>query len=151
MAAPVTAAPQRRAAPQINAFVVGAILVIVASVSLLAFVTLRLAPLNNGATVETYVQGAGYPLHGGLAGPSRVSVFDQHPLDNQAGSFTVGYPLHGGLAGPSRMGTVAASELWDRLPAPWRPRRAEPRCRSSNRPSYPHGGFAGPSRADDDR
>ena len=150
MAAPVTAAPQRRAAPQINAFVVRAILVIVATVSLLAFVTLRLAPLNNGATVETYVQGTGYPLHGGLAGPSRVSVFDQHPLDNQAGSFSVGYPLHGGLAGPSRLGTVATSSYG--IGYPLHGGLAGPsRMSTFDRPSYPHGGFAGPSRVGEGR
>ena len=150
MSAPVTAAPQRRAAPQLSAFVVGAILVIVASISLLAFATLRLNSPDSGAGVETYVQGAGYPLHGGLAGPSRVSVFDQHPLDNQAGSFSVGYPLHGGLAGPSRMGTVAISSYG--IGYPLHGGLAGPsRMSTFDRPTYPHGGFAGPSRADDDR
>ena len=38
----------------------------------------------------------GYPLHGGLAGPSRVTT-------NAADSFAPGYPLHGGLAGPGRV------------------------------------------------
>ena len=71
MSAPVTTAPQRRAAPQVSAFMVGAILVIVASISLLTLATLRLNSPDSGAVVETYVQGAGYPLHGGLAGPSR--------------------------------------------------------------------------------
>jgi hypothetical protein len=150
MAAPVTAAPRRRAAPQISAYVVGAILLIVVSVSLLAFVTLRLSSPDNGETVETYVQGDGYPLHGGLAGPSRVSVFDQHPLVNQGGSFGVGYPLHGGLAGPSRAGTIASSSYG--IGYPLRGGLAGPSRRSTfDRPSYPHGGFAGPSRADGDR
>jgi hypothetical protein len=150
MSAPVTAAPQRRAAPQSSAFVVGAILVIVASVSLLALVTLRLSSPDNGATVETYVQGDGYPLHGGLAGPSRVSVFDQHPLVNQAGRFSVGYPIHGGLAGPSRAGTIATSTYG--IGYPLHGGLAGPsRMSMFDRPSYPHGGFAGPSRADADR
>jgi len=96
MSAPVTAAPQRRAAPQISAFVVGAILVTVASASLLVFVNLGLNSTDNGADVETYVQGAGYPLHGGLAGPSRVGT-------DAISSYGIGYPLHGGLAGPSRV------------------------------------------------
>ena len=147
MSAPVTAAPQRRAAPQVSAFVVGAILVIVASVCLMA---LRLPSASNHQTaaVETSCRSAirctaasparaacrhstiirlsirrhlcfGYPLHGGLAGPSRVGTI-------AISSYGIGYPLHGGLAGPSRMSTF-------------------------DRPSYPHGGFAGPSRADDDR
>jgi hypothetical protein len=38
--------------------------------------------------------GAGYPAHGGLAGPSRVGV--------SAGP-SIGYPAHDGLAGPSQI------------------------------------------------
>ncbi len=41
--------------------------------------------------------GRGYPLHGGLAGPSRVQR-ELHP------GYGPGYPLHGGLAGPSSVG-----------------------------------------------
>ena len=150
MSAPVTAAPQRRAAPQLSAFVVGAILVIVASISLLVFATLRVTSPDNGATVETYSQGAGYPLHGGLAGPSRVSVFGQHSLDNQAGSFGAGYPVHGGLAGPSRAGTIAISSFG--IGYPLHGGLAGP-SRASNveGATYPHGGFAGPSRVGEDR
>ena len=44
--------------------------------------------------------GAGYPLRGGLAGPSRpLSAVDA------TGHYGAGYPLRGGLAGPSRVGT----------------------------------------------
>jgi hypothetical protein len=52
-----------------------------------------------GTSAENELDAAyanGYPLHGGLAGPSRVGI-------NDAGSFAPGYPLHGGLAGPSRV------------------------------------------------
>jgi hypothetical protein len=42
--------------------------------------------------------GDGYPLHGGLAGPTRLQV-DEHP------GYGAGYPLHGGLAGPSSVGS----------------------------------------------
>ena len=57
----------------------------------------------------------GYPLHGGLAGPSRVAIID-------AGSFAPGYPRHGGLAGPSRIvdagdARVIGVLLWDDLAA----------------------------------
>ena len=57
----------------------------------------------------------GYPLHGGLAGPSRVEI-------NDAGSFAPGYPRHGGLAGPSRIvdagdARVIDALLWDDLAA----------------------------------
>jgi hypothetical protein len=41
--------------------------------------------------------GAGYPLQGGLAGPSRVAI------TREAGSFAPGYPLHGGFAGASQV------------------------------------------------
>ena len=42
--------------------------------------------------------GAGYPFHGGLAGPSRhLSAVDL------AAHYGPGYPLHSGLAGPSRV------------------------------------------------
>ena len=38
--------------------------------------------------------GSGYPLHGGLAGPTNAQL-RPHP------GYGFGYPLHGGLAGPS--------------------------------------------------
>jgi hypothetical protein len=74
---------------------------------------------------ETQAYGAGYPLHGGLAGPSRfVPGFD---LD---GHYAAGYPLHGGLAGPSR--SLPVFDLDGHHGA-----------------GYPlNGGLAGPSRAD---
>ncbi|HEU5204044.1 MAG TPA: hypothetical protein VFU17_07100 [Candidatus Limnocylindrales bacterium] len=43
---------------------------------------------------------SGYPLHGGLAGPSRVGQVSTVDMANHYGS---GYPLHGGLAGPSQV------------------------------------------------
>jgi hypothetical protein len=50
-------------------------------------------------TTDSQAYGTGYPLHGGLAGPSRrgVSTVDL------SGHYGAGYPLHGGLAGPSRV------------------------------------------------
>ena len=50
-------------------------------------------------TIDSPAYGAGIPLHGGLAGPSRVGQVD---LTRHYGP---GYPLHGGLAGPSRVDT----------------------------------------------
>jgi hypothetical protein len=50
------------------------------------------------AAAVSRVYGAGYPLHGGLAGPSR-SMQAIDPSDH----YGPGYPLHGGLAGPSRI------------------------------------------------
>ena len=91
MSAPVIAARQRRTSPHISAFMVGVILVVAAGISLLAFVNVGPISPSNGADTATYARGAGYPLHGGLAGPSRVSVFNG-----------LTFP-HGGLAGPSRV------------------------------------------------
>jgi hypothetical protein len=51
-------------------------------------------------TIDSPAYGAGYPLHGGLAGPSRVGPISKVDLARHYGS---GYPLHGGLAGPSRV------------------------------------------------
>jgi hypothetical protein len=97
--------------------------------------------------------GPGYPLHGGLAGPSRVgqtstvagplSAVDagrysaagsSGPMSavDLAGHYGPGYPLRGGLAGPSRVGVVITDA-------------------GSLAPDYPlHGGLAGPSRASND-
>ena len=96
MAAPVFANPQRRMAPRLSAFAVGVILVIAASVSLVVLTTQRLGATDAGGNAQTFAQGAGYPLHGGLAGPSRVGTI-------ATSSYGLGYPLHGGLAGPSRV------------------------------------------------
>lgn len=65
--------------------------------------------------------GTGYPLHGGLAGPSRLEPRAEHP------GYGTGYPQHGGLAGPSRSGGQAEHPGYG--------------------VGYPlHGGLAGPSR-----
>jgi hypothetical protein len=54
---------------------------------------------SHDVTIDSPAYGAGIPLHGGLAGPSRVGQVD---LTRHYGP---GYPLHGGLAGPSRVDT----------------------------------------------
>lgn len=64
----------------------------------------RLSPKDGWEAALLQPQGAaieakfanGYPLHGGLAGPSRVAI-------NWAGGFAPGYPLQGGLAGASQV------------------------------------------------
>ena len=109
---------------------------------------------SSDITVESMPYGDGYPLHGGLAGPSRVSVFDMSPITN-GGSFAPGYPLHGGLAGPSRASVTNDAGSF----APGYPLRgglAGPsRVAGSNQaggfaPGYPlHGGLAGPSQVDE--
>jgi hypothetical protein len=49
-------------------------------------------------TIESPAYSVGYPLHGGLAGPSRVG---QASTVDLARRYAHGLPLHGGLAGPS--------------------------------------------------
>ena len=88
-------------------------------------------------TNQGQAYGVGYPLHGGLAGPSRIGPratvaapsarVSAAVLANHYGS---GYPLHGGLAGPSRPLQVVD-------PA------------GHYGPGYPlHGGLAGPGLVD---
>ncbi len=88
-------------------------------------------------TIDSQAYGVGYPLHGGLAGPSRVGQVSKVAGPNGsmsradlAGHYGPGYPLHGGLAGPSR--TLSAVDLAGHYG-----------------PGYPlGGGLAGPSRVD---
>ena len=54
-------------------------------------------PNRDGTTITQQHPGYGYPVPGGLAGPSWVQR-EQHP------GYGTGYPLHGGLAGPSSVG-----------------------------------------------
>lgn len=124
MAAPIVAIPTRsRTFPQVSLFAVAMAVVVVASIALIALAASRLA-MDTSTSVEHPGYGAGYPVHGGLAGPSRVSIFD-HP------GYGAGYPLHGGLAGPSRLSAVDQPGYGVGYPL--------------------HGGLAGPSRADGGR
>jgi hypothetical protein len=82
---------------------------------------------SRDVTTQGQADGMGYPLHGGLAGPSRVGQVSTVDL---AGHYGAGYPFHGGLAGPSRLLSAV-----------------DPAARYG--PGYPlHGGLAGPSRID---
>jgi hypothetical protein len=75
------------------------------------------------AAMNSHAYGTGYPLHGGLAGPSRAGGGSTADVGDHHGP---GYPLHGGLAGPS------LSSLIDHA--------------GHHGPAYPlHGGLAGPS------
>ena len=123
MEAPVIATPTRsHTASGFATFVAAAVLTISAVVGLVA-----LAAWSPWSAVDADVipaqYGEGYPLHGGLAGPSRISVFDQYAASR------AGYPLHGGLAGPSRVASVEQSGFSAGYPL--------------------HGGLAGPSQLDD--
>ena len=86
--------PRSRWLP-VGLLITGLLVVTVAAAALAP----RLGTLGQGAnrvSAEHVGYGSGYPLHGGLAGPSGVRVV-QHP------GYGSGYPLHGGLAGPSQV------------------------------------------------
>ena len=94
MAAPTFATTARtRPAPRLGIFSIAIVALIAAAVLAVAIWTQVASTPDVRVVNQPY--GAGYPLHGGLAGPSAV-------VTNQAGSFAPGYPLHGGLAGPSQ-------------------------------------------------
>jgi hypothetical protein len=75
---------------------VAVIFAVVAAVSLMAFMAWNLGAANSSRAAETQSYAVGYPLHGGLAGASRVTTVEQTGIG-------IGYPMHGGLAGPSRV------------------------------------------------
>ena len=80
------------------------LVVVLMAVAVASFVV---AGRPTGATIEGNLAveakyANGYPLHGGLAGPSRIAI-------DSAGGFAPGYPLQGGLAGPSHIDEADAS------------------------------------------
>jgi hypothetical protein len=94
VSAPVIATTRRaRTLPQFGVLALAALVAVAAAITTLAIASSTGSP-NDRSVVENHYVG-GYPLHGGLAGPSRVSIFE-HP------SYGAGYPTHGGLAGPNR-------------------------------------------------
>ena len=110
-----------------------AILAVVA-VALIGVGVWSQAGSTRDVTTDSQAYGMGYPLHGGLAGPSRVgqvsTVAGPMSMVELAGHYGPGYPLHGGLAGPSR--PLSAVDLAGHYG-----------------PGYPlNGGLAGPSRVD---
>jgi hypothetical protein len=123
VASPVFAkSPATSTATGFMAFAVAAVLTVAAVIALVALSAW--GPMSTeGAQAVDSRYGEGYPLHGGLAGPSRISVWEQYP------SYGEGYPLHGGLAGPSRSSTVDHRGYGAGYPL--------------------HGGLAGPSQVDE--
>ena len=126
MATQITATtPRTRPAPRLGVLQV-AILAVIA-VAVIGVGVWSQAGSIRDVTTHSQAYGMGYPLHGGLAGPSRVGQVSTVDL---AGHYGAGYPLHGGLAGPSRPMSAV-----------------DPAARYG--PGYPlHGGLAGPSRID---
>ena len=100
MATQITATPRTRPAPRLGVRTV-AILVVMA-VAVIGIGVWSQAGSTGDVAIDSPAYGAGYPLHGGLAGPSRVG---QASAVDSADHFGTGYPLHGGLAGPSRIGS----------------------------------------------
>ena len=126
MATQITATtPRTRPAPRLG--VLGLAILAVIAVAVIGVGVWSQAGSIRDVTVESQAYGAGYPLHGGLAGPSRVGRVS---TVDPAGHYGAGYPLHGGLAGPSRaLSTVDPAAHYG--------------------PGYPlSGGLAGPSRVD---
>jgi hypothetical protein len=117
--------PRTRPAPRLG--FLGVAIFAVIAVALIGVGVWSQAGSIRDVTTHTQEYGMGYPLHGGLAGPSRVGQVSTVDL---AGHYGAGYPLHGGLAGPSRSVSTV-----------------DPAARYG--PGYPiHGGLAGPSRID---
>jgi hypothetical protein len=97
VSAPVVATPiSSRTSLQFRAVAQAVVLAIAASLSQLAFAVWSLGSASNNRAVETQSYADGYPMHGGLAGPSRVGT-------TAISGYAIGYPLDGGLAGPSRV------------------------------------------------
>ena len=136
MATQITATtPRTRPAPRLGVLEV-AILAVIA-VTVIGVGVWSQAGSIRDVTVDSAAYGVGYPLHGGLAGPSRIGQVStvagpSGPMStvDLAGHYGAGYPLHGGLAGPSR--PLSAVDL-----------------AAHYGPGYPlSGGLAGPSRVD---
>lgn len=136
MATQITATtPRTRPAPRLGVLEV-AILAVIAVAVIGVGVWSQVGPIRD-VTTDGQAHDLGYPLHGGLAGPSRVGQVStvagpSGPMStvDLAAHYGVGYPLHGGLAGPSR--PLSAGDLAAHYGA-----------------GYPlHGGLAGPSRVD---
>ena len=101
MATQITATtPRTRPAPGLGVLQV-AILALIA-VAVIGVGVWSQADPSRDVTIDrpAYGVGVGYPLHGGLAGPSRVGEVSTVDLARHYGP---GYPIHGGLAGPSRL------------------------------------------------
>lgn len=136
MATQITATtPRTRPAPRLGVFAVAVLAIIVVAIIGVG-VWSQVASIRD-VTTDSQSHGVGYPLHGGLAGPSRVGQVStvagaSGPMStvDLAGYYGADYPLHGGLAGPSRQ--LSAVDL-----------------AAHYGPGYPlHGGLAGPSRVD---
>jgi hypothetical protein len=90
--------PRTRFAPRLGVVEVAILAVIAAAV--IGVGGWSQAGSIRNVTIDSPAYGVDYPLHGGIAGPSRVGQVSTVDLDRHYGP---GYALHGGLAGPSRV------------------------------------------------
>jgi len=90
--------PRTRPAPRLGVLEV-AILAVIAVAVIGVGVWSQSGSIRD-VTIDSPAYGVGYPLHGGLAGPSRVG---QVSTVDVARHYGPGYPFHGGLAGSSRV------------------------------------------------
>ena len=99
MATQITATtPRTRFAPRLGVLEV-AILAVIAMAVIGVGVWSQAGSTRDGI-IDSPAYSVGYPLHGGLAGPSRVG---QVSTVDPAGHYGSGYSFHGGLAGPSHV------------------------------------------------
>jgi hypothetical protein len=94
----IATTPRTRSAPRLGVLAVVVLTLIAAAV--IGIGAWNQASPVRDVTIDSGPQLGGYPLHGGLAGPSRVG---QVSTVDMAGHYGCGYPLHGGLAGPSQV------------------------------------------------
>ena len=103
MSAPAIAAPARtRTATGSKAFAAVAVISLALVLTLVAVAASSLRPSDDAIVVGNHY-GIGYPLHGGLAGPSGII------RTVEGNVYGAGYPLHGGLAGPGRTSTIVST------------------------------------------
>jgi hypothetical protein len=92
--------PRTQLAPRLG--VLGVAILAVIAVAVIGVGVWSQAGSIRDVTTQGPAYGMGYPLHGGLAGPSRVG---QASAVDAATRYGPGYSFHGGLAGPSRIGS----------------------------------------------
>lgn len=94
----IATTPRTRSAPRLG--ILAIVILVVSAAAVIGVGAWSQAGSIRDVSIDGSAYGVGYPLHGGLAGPSRVG---QVSTNDMAGHYGSGYPLHGGLAGPSQV------------------------------------------------
>jgi hypothetical protein len=94
----IATTPRTRSAPRLG--ILAIVILVVSAAAVIGVGAWSQAGSSPDVTTDSRPQLGGYPLHGGLAGPSRGG---QVSTNDMAGHYGSGYPLHGGLAGPSQV------------------------------------------------